>query len=47
MMPKIVGGISINYMELAGTETSFEVNFAVMKLKHTAKYVKKQPKTSS
>jgi phage regulator Rha-like protein len=39
---ELIGQILDNDMELAGTETSFEVNLAVMKLKHTAKYVKKQ-----
>jgi hypothetical protein len=30
-------------MQVSGTETSFEINFAVMKFKHT---VKREPKTN-
>jgi RNA polymerase subunit RPABC4/transcription elongation factor Spt4 len=41
---ELIGQILDNDLELAGTETSFEVNLAVMKLKHTAKYVKKTKK---
>jgi len=39
---ELVSQILDNDLELAETETSFELNFAVMKLKHTAKYVKKK-----
>ena len=38
---EIVGKILDNDLELAGTEMGFELNLAVMKLKHTAKYIKK------
>jgi phage regulator Rha-like protein len=39
---EIVSQILDNDLDLAGTETGFELNLAIMKLKHTAKYVKKQ-----
>ena len=41
---ELVGKILDNDLELAGTEMGFELNLAVMKLKHTAKYVKKSDK---
>jgi RNA polymerase subunit RPABC4/transcription elongation factor Spt4 len=39
---ELVSKILDNDLELAGAEMGFELNLAVMKLKHTAKYVKKQ-----
>jgi hypothetical protein len=41
---ELVSQILDNDLELAGSESSFELNLAVMKLKHTAKYVKKEKK---
>ena len=43
---ELIGNILDNDLEISGTETSYEMNLAMVKIKHTVKRAKKQQTTS-